>query len=85
MPSRLTSPHWGTARAASVTVHGYPNPTAYAETVKLSHLKTAAQPLVHELEVFLPLTDQLPAPLRPAVRANLELHDTPELRCCNDR
>ena len=30
----------GTARAASVTVHGYPNPTAYAEAVKLSHLNT---------------------------------------------
>jgi hypothetical protein len=28
----------GTARAA--TVHGYPNPTAYDEAVKLSHLKT---------------------------------------------
>jgi hypothetical protein len=30
----------GTARAATVSVHGYPNPTAYAEAVKLSHLKT---------------------------------------------
>ena len=30
----------GTARAATVTVHGYPNQTAYNEAVKLSHLKT---------------------------------------------
>jgi hypothetical protein len=30
----------GTARAVTVTVHGYPNPTAYAEAVKLSHLNT---------------------------------------------
>ena len=30
----------GTAHAATVTVHGYPNPTAYNEAVKLSHLKT---------------------------------------------
>jgi hypothetical protein len=30
----------GTARAAAVTVHGYPNQTAYNEAVKLSHLKT---------------------------------------------
>ena len=30
----------GTARAG--TIHGYPNPTAYAEAVKLSHLKTVS-------------------------------------------
>ena len=30
----------GPARAATVTVHGYPNATAYDEAVKLSHLKT---------------------------------------------
>src|SRR3984957_6602155 len=30
----------GTARAASATVHGYPNPTAYPEAGKLSHLNT---------------------------------------------
>lgn len=30
----------GTARAATVPVHGYPNATAYDEAVKLSHLKT---------------------------------------------
>ncbi len=30
----------GTARAASVTVHGYPNATSYNEAVTLSHLKT---------------------------------------------
>src|SRR5262249_1632048 len=46
----------------------------------------AAQALVHEPEVFLPLTDQLPPPLRLTVRANLELHDTPDdLGCCDDR
>ena len=31
----------GTAHAATVPVHGYPNATAYDEAVKLSHLKTA--------------------------------------------
>ncbi len=30
----------GTARAG--TIHGYPDPTAYAEAVKLSHLKTVS-------------------------------------------
>ena len=30
----------GMARAATVSVHGYPNQTAYNEAVKLSHLKT---------------------------------------------
>jgi len=47
----------------------------------------AAQALVHETEVFLPLTDQLPRPLRlAAVRTDRELHDTPiDLGCCDDR